>query len=77
MKKLKTQILLEFAWIDLSTLKIDLDQETWDKYYDQARPKAVEELSLIQMISETKPSDEITGNIFLGLIKQFMIEAKK
>ena len=66
MKKLKTQILLEFAWIDLSTLKTDLDQETWDKYYDQASSKAVEELSLIQMISETKPSDEIQETSFWG-----------
>ena len=66
LKKLKTQILLEFAWIDLSTLKTDLDQETWDKYYDQASSKAVEELSLIQMISETKPSDEIQETSFWG-----------
>ncbi len=77
LKKLKAQILLEFAWIGLSTLKTDLDQETWDKYYDQASPKAVEELSLIQMTSESKPSDEITRNIFLGLIKQFMMETTK
>jgi thiamine kinase-like enzyme len=77
LKKLKTQILLEFAWVGLSTLKADLDQATWDKYYDQASPKTVEDLSLIQMQSENKPADEVTRNIFLGLIKQFLIESKK
>ena len=77
LKKLKTQILLEFAWVGLSTLKTNVDQQTWDNYYDQASPKTVEDLSLIQMQSENKPSDEVTRNIFLGLIKQFMIEATK
>jgi uncharacterized membrane protein/thiamine kinase-like enzyme len=77
LKKLKTQILLEFAWVGLSTLKTDLDQATWDKYYDQASPKTVEYLSLIQMQSENKPADEVTRDIFLGLIKQFLIESKK
>lgn len=75
LKKLKTQILLEFAWVGLSTLQADFDQQTWDKYYDQASPKTVKDLSLIQMQSESKPSDEVTRDIFLGLIKQFMIEA--
>lgn len=77
LKNLKTQILLEFAWVGLSTLKTNLDQSTWDKHYDQASPKTVEDLSLIQMQSENKPSDEVTRDIFLGLIKQFMIEATK
>ncbi|MBX9696462.1 MAG: phosphotransferase [Alphaproteobacteria bacterium] len=77
LKKLKTQILLEFAWVGLSTLKTDLDQQTWDKYYDQASPKTIEDLSLIQMQSENKPTDEVTRDIFLGLIKQFTIENKK
>jgi len=77
LKKLKTQILLEFAWVGLSTLKADLDQQTWNKYYNQATPKTVEDLSLIQMQSESKPSDEFTRDIFLGLIKQFMIETSK
>lgn len=77
LKQLKIQILLEFAWVGLSTLKTDLDQQTWDKYYDQAPPKTVEDLSVIQMQSENKPSDEITRDIFLGLIKQFMIESSQ
>jgi len=74
LKKLKTQILLEFAWVGLSTLKTDLDQQAWDKYYDQASPNTVEDLSRIQMQSENKPADEVTRTLFLGLIKQFMIE---
>jgi uncharacterized membrane protein/thiamine kinase-like enzyme len=77
LKTLKTQILLEFAWVGLSTLKSSFDQQTWDKYYDQAGPKTVEDLSLIQMQSEIKPDDAVTRDIFLGLIKQFMIESKK
>ena len=77
LKTLKTQILLEFAWVGLSTLKTNLDQQAWDKYYDQATPQTVEDLSRIQMQSETKPDDEVTRNIFLGLIKQFMIETTK
>lgn len=77
LKQLKMQILLEFAWVGLSTLRTDLDQQTWDKYYDKAPPKTVEDLSVIQMQSENKPSDEITRDIFLGLIKQFMIESSQ
>lgn len=72
--QLRTQILLEFAWVGLSTLKADLDQETWDQYYEQAPLSTVEDLSLIQMKSENKPSNAITRGIFLGLIKQFMTQ---
>lgn len=77
LQKLRIQILLEFAWVGLSTLKADLDQRTWDKYYEQAHLSTVEDLSIIQMQSESKPSDEVTRSIFLGLIKEFMIEVNK
>lgn len=75
--KLKIQILLEFSWVGLSTLKTHLDQETWDKYYEKVSPKTIEDLSLIQMQSETNPSERIKRDVFLGLIKQFQIETSK
>ncbi|MBY0353514.1 phosphotransferase [Candidatus Babeliales bacterium] len=76
LKKLKTLILLEFAWVGLSSLKADFNQMMWDKDYEQASPKTIEALSIIQMESETKPSDKTTREIFLGLVKQFMLNAQ-
>lgn len=77
LKKIKTLITLEFAWIGLSTLKTNFNQKTWDAYYKKAPPKTIEDLSIIQINSKNKPSDEITMELFLGLIKQFMKEVKK
>jgi thiamine kinase-like enzyme len=77
LRKFKIQILLEFAWVGLSTFKNHLDQETWDKYYEKVSPKTIEDLSLIQMQSETDPPERIKRDTFLGLIKQFQIETSK
>lgn len=69
-------ILLEFAWIGLSSLEAgtQLNQTTWDQLYEQASPKKLDTLSILQMSSTEQPSEETIRNIFLGFIKQFMIE---
>jgi aminoglycoside phosphotransferase (APT) family kinase protein len=78
-EKLRKMILLEIAWVGLSSLKTDthLSQKMWDELYEKAPPQTVETLSIIQMNSEKKPSEEKLMKVFLGLIKQFMLETIK
>jgi thiamine kinase-like enzyme len=73
---LKTQILLEFAWVGLSTLSSNLSQQEWDELYEKTPLSIIENLSIIQMENKTKPSEEETRAIFLGLIKHFMLKTK-
>ncbi|MBN8828977.1 MAG: phosphotransferase, partial [Sphingobacteriia bacterium] len=74
---IKKIILLEFAWVGLSSLKNNISINEWDRLYSEAEPKKVEDLSLIQMSSENKPSVETLRMIYLGLIKQFINEVTK
>ena len=76
-EKMKKIILLEFAWVGLSSLKNHISINDWDSFYAKAGPKTVEDLSLIQINSESKPSDETLRIIYLGLIKQFIIKVTK
>ena len=69
---LKTQILLEFAWVGLSTLTKKLTQKEWDNLYKKAPSTNIKNLSIIQLHYKTKPPEEETRKIFLGLIKNFM-----
>ena len=71
---LKTQILLEFGWVGLSTLSSNLSQKEWDELYEKTPSSTIENLSIIQMENKTKPSEEETRAIFLGLIKNFMLK---
>jgi len=75
--KMKTIILLEFAWVGLSSLKNHISINDWDSFYAKAGPKTVEDFFFFEKNSESKPSDETLRIIYLGLIKQFIIKVTK
>ena len=47
-----------------------------DELYEKTPLSTIENLSTIQMANKTKPSEEETRAIFLGLIKNFMLKTK-